>query len=414
MYYNTNMKEKSIRIGIVKKKYESINMWLNEKSRRIWSASEAESLGYGGLTIVREATGIDLHTIRKGISELEEKKESDTVRIRRKGGGRKKLTAKQPEILTAIKTMVDSSTGGDPESPLLWTCRSSYNIADELKKQGYEICQKSVHAILTDELGYSLQANRKTEAEREQHPDRNAQFEYIVEKTESFLHENCAVLSVDTKKKENIGNYKNNGREYSEKGMPVGVNMHDFTDKNLGKAAPYGVYDIGSNKGWVSVGISNDTAEFAVNTVRAWWYNMGESLYKNSEKIFITADSGGSNGYRIRLWKTELQRLADEINREIYVSHFPPGTSKWNKIEHRMFSYISQNWRGRPLISRETVVNLISNTETDKGLKIMAMLDENIYQTGRKISDKELAEVDLRKEDFHGEWNYMISPHHRR
>lgn len=405
------MRKKSIEI--VRKKYEKLKKWLNEKSRRIWAASEAEALGYGGLTIVREATGIDYHTIRKGIGEAEEKKESDIVRIRRKGGGRKKLTAKQPEILTAIKNMVDSSTGGDPESSLIWTCKSSYNISEELEKQGYKICQKSVHTILTEELGYSLQANRKTEGEREQHPDRNAQFEYISEKTESFLLKNCAVLSVDTKKKENIGNYKNNGREYSEKGMPVGVNMHDFTDKNLGKAAPYGVYDIGKNKGWVSVGISNDTAEFAVNTVRAWWYNMGESLYKNSGKIFITADSGGSNGYRVRLWKKEIQILADEINKEIHVSHFPPGTSKWNKTEHRMFSYISQNWRGRPLISREAVVNLISNTETDKGLKIMAMLDENIYRTGRKISDKELAEVNLKKEDFHGEWNYIIFPHQK-
>jgi len=404
------MREKSIRT--VKKKYESIRVWLNEKSRRIWAASEAEALGYGGLTIVCEATGIDCHTIRKGISELG-KKESDIVRIRKKGGGRKRLTEKQPDILRVIKKLVDSSTGGNPESPLLWTCKSSYNVADELKKQGYELCQKSVHTILTKELGYSLQANRKTEGEREQHPDRNSQFEYISEKTESFRKENCPVLSVDTKKKENIGNYKNNGREYSEKGRPVEVNMHDFTDKNLGKAAPYGVYDIGKNKGWVSVGISNDTSEFAVNTVRAWWYNMGESLYKNSEKIFITADSGGSNGYRVRLWKTELQKLADEISKEIHVSHFPPGTSKWNKIEHRMFSYISQNWRGRPLISRETVVNLIGNTETDKGLKIMAMLDENIYQTGIKISDQELANVNLIREDFHGEWNYIIFPHQK-
>ncbi len=269
-----NMREKSTEIGIIKKKYESIREWLNEKSRRIWAASEAEALGYGGLTIVREATGIDYHTIRKGINEPEEKKESDIISIRRKGGGRKKLTEKQPDILSAIEKSVESSTGGDPESPLLWTCKSSYNIADELKKQGYEICQKSVHTILTEELGYSLQANRKTEGEREQHPDRNSQFEYIIEKTEYFLRRDCAVLSVDTKKKENIGNYKNNGREYSERGIPVRVNMHDFTDKNLGKAAPYGVYDIGKNKGWVSVGVSNDTAEFAVNTVRAWWYNM--------------------------------------------------------------------------------------------------------------------------------------------
>ncbi len=408
-----NMKEKSIRIGIVKKKYESIREWLNEKSRRIWAASEAEASGYGGQTIVREATGIDYHTIRKGINDLEEKKQSDTARIRRKGGGRKKLTEKQPDILRATEKPVDSSAGGNPESPLIRMCKSSYDIADELKKQGYELCQKSVHTILTEESGYSLQADRETGGEREQHPDRNARSEYIAEKTEFFRKENRAVLSADTEKKENIGNYKNNGREYSEKGKPVGVNMHDFTDKNPGKAAPYGVYDIGMNKGWVSVGISNDTAEFAVNTVRAWWYDMGESLYKNSGKIFITADSGGSNGCRVRLWKKELQILADEINKEIHVSHFPPGTGKWNKTEHRMFSYISQNRRGRPLISREAVVNLISNTETDKGLKIMAMPDENIYQTGRKISDKESAEVNLRKEDFHGEWNYIIFPHQK-
>jgi len=402
------MKEKSVEI--VKEKYECLEGFLNERSRRIWAAAEAVSLGHGGLTVVYKATGIDYKTIGKGMDEIKNKGEFPCDMIRKTGGGRKRITEKEPAIPLIIENLVNSSTGGDPESPLKWTCKSSYNIAEELKNQGYKICQKSVYTILTEELGYSMQANRKTEGEREQHPDRNAQFEHIAEKVTEFQEKKCPVLSVDTKKKENIGNYKNSGREYSEKGKPVEVNMHDFTDKNLGKVSPYGVYDIGKNKGWVSVGISSDTAEFAVNTVRAWWYNMGQKEYQDAGKIFITADSGGSNGYRIRLWKTELQELADEIGKEIHVSHFPPGTSKWNKIEHKMFSYISQNWRGRPLISRETAVSLIGNTATAKGLKIIAMLDDNIYQTGIKVSDEELAKVNLIREEFHGEWNYIISP----
>ncbi len=315
---------------------------------------------------------------------------------------------KQTNLLKDLEGLIEPVTRGDPESALLWTCKSTYKLSKELNLQGYNISQKTVYTLLVD-LDYSLQSNRKR-SEGKDHPDRNEQFEYIYKKVKTFQKAGNPTISVDTKKKENIGEYKNQGREYRKKNKPIEVNMHDFPDKKLGKVAPYGVYDLGKNKGWVSVGISADTAEFAVNTIRNWWYIMGAPEYPGTKKILITADCGGSNGYRVKLWKYELQKLANELDITIAVCHFPPGTSKWNKIEHRMFSYITKNWRGRPLESRETVVQLISNTKTKMGLEIKAILDNNIYIKGRNISAKEMSQINECKDSFHGEWNYQILP----
>jgi len=392
----------------IKGKFEALSFCLNERSRRIWAATEARSYGWGGITMVSQAVGIDPKTIRKGLSELEDPDRLAEDRVRKSGGGRKKLTEKYSNLVRDLDSLVDPVTRGDPESPLRWTCKSTYKLAEGLTRQDYQISQRTVWKLLSD-LGYSLQANKKTK-EGAHHPDRNAQFEHIYETVRSFQKEHHPVLSVDTKKKENIGNFKNNGKEYAQKSHPREVNGHDFPDKRLGKVSPYGVYDIARNKGWVSVGISHDTAEFAVHTIRSWWYKMGQPFYGKSDKLLITADCGGSNGYRVRLWKRELQKLANELNKTIHVCHFPPGTSNWNKIEHRMFSYISENWRGRPLITRETVVNLIGNTNTKKGLEIQAQLDENVYEKGIKVSDEEMSHLHLEKEAFHGEWNYKILP----
>lgn len=394
----------------IKARYDPLSSLLTERSRRVWAATEARSYGIGGVTAVHRATSISRNTIYSGLREIEldecDKLSSD--RSRRSGAGRTSIVEKDKDIEKELEKLVDPYSRGDPESPLKWTCKSVRKLSDELKKKDYDISFRSVATLLKN-IGYSLQGNKKV-LEGTNHLDSNAQFEYINNKSTEFLEKGQAVLSVDTKKKENIGNFKNNGQEYSKKGQPIKVSSHDFPNKELGKVSPYGAYDIGSNKGWVSVGISADTAEFAVNTIRSWWYNMGNKLYQNSGKIMITADCGGSNGYRTRLWKVELQKLANEINKEIHVSHFPPGTSKWNKIEHRMFSYISQNWRGKPLVTKEVVVNLIANTTTKAGLKIMAMLDENTYQKGIKVADEELNQVNIIKDDFHGEWNYKILP----
>jgi hypothetical protein len=323
----------------------------------------------------------------------------------------KKITVKQPRILEALENLVEPVTRGDPESPLRWTCKSTYHLRDELLGQGYQISQPQVGKLLAS-LGYSLQAPRKID-EGGTHPDRDAQFMYINAQVKRFQRRGLPVISVDTKKKENIGNYANKGREYQPKGQPTPVKVYDFVDKTLGKVAPYGIYDIGRNEGFVNVGMSYDTAEFAVNSIRTWWYEMGQPAYPNPPALLITADGGGSNGSRVRLWKIELQKLADELNLTIHVCHFPPGTSKWNKIEHNMFCYISQNWRGRPLISRETVIKLISNTTTTTGLRIRATLDERVYKKGRKVSDEELATVNIERAKFHGEWNYTIKPTHK-
>jgi len=390
----------------VKNKYLHLSFCLDEKSKRLWAATEANCIGWGGINIVHRATDIDFKTIRKGINELSSNVRSN--RIRKIGGGRKKIKETQNDLLGKLEALIEPVTRGDPESALLWTCKSTYKLSKELRLQGYAICQKTVYSLLVD-LDYSLQSNRKRR-EGNDHPDRNEQFEHIYKKVKAFQKSGNPTISVDTKKKENIGEYKNQGREYRKKCNPIDVNMHDFPDKKLGKVAPYGVYDLGKNKGWVSVGISADTAEFAVNTIRSWWYMMGAPEYPRIKKILITADCGGSNGYRVKLWKYELQKLADELDITVAVCHFPPGTSKWNKIEHRMFSYITKNWRGRPLESRETVIQLISNTKTKTGLEIKAILDNNIYEKGIHVSAKEMSQINERKDSFHGEWNYQILP----
>ena len=392
----------------IKKKYLDMSSYLNERSRRMWAATEARSFGWGGITVVSEATGIDPKTIRKGLLELDNKKRVPENRIRSSGGGRKKLTETHKNLVGDLESLVEPDSRGDPESPLRWTSKSTYKLSEQLKKKGYRVSQRTVCSLLAD-LDYSLQSNRKTN-EGTNHPDRDAQFRYIYEQVKFFQTHNNPVISVDTKKKENIGEYKNTGSEYHKTGTPIKVKVHDFKDKKLGKVSPYGVYDISKNKGWVNVGISADTSEFAVHSIRCWWHIMGKKAYPGASELLITADGGGSNGYRVRLWKVELQRLATELEIEICVCHFPPGTSKWNKIEHKMFSYISKNWRGKPLITRETVVKLIASTKTTKGLEIRSMLDENVYEKGIKVTDEELDAVNLVKSDFHGEWNYTIVP----
>lgn len=392
----------------IRTKYHDISFCLNERSRRMWAATEAKSFGRGGITVVSEGTGIDPKTIRKGLLELDEEQRAPANRIRRTGGGRKKLTRTHKNLLSDLESLVEPDSRGDPESPLRWTSKSTYKISEEMKNAGYSICQRTVCSLLAD-LDYSLQSNKKTK-EGANHPDRDEQFQYIYKRVKYFQTHNNPVISVDTKKKENIGEFKNAGREYRKKGTPIEVSGHDFPDKNLGKVSPYGVYDVSKNKGWVNVGISADTAEFAVHSIRCWWYIMGKKTYPHARELLITADCGGSNGYRVRLWKTELQKLATELELKISVCHFPPGTSKWNKIEHKMFSYITKNWRGKPLITRETVVKLIAGTKTTKGLEIRSMLDENVYEKGIKVADEELAIVNLVKANFHGEWNYQIIP----
>jgi transposase len=398
---------KNDEIEQLKQKYIELSFCLNEKGKRIWAAIEARSYGRGGVTLVCRATKLSTATVYRGFRDLDDNN-LDRSRVRSTGGGRKKLTVVQPNLLSSLNNLVDPTAKGDPETPLKWTSKSVRKLADELNRNGHKICPKSVSTLLKA-LGYSLQANKKT-LEHSQHQDRDKQFQHINRIASQMQSNGFPVISVDTKKKENIGNYKNNGQEFEKKRCPKLVNGHDFTDKNLGKVVPYGVYDIGKNKGWVSVGISSDTAEFAVNSIRTWWYSMGINEYQNATKLMITADCGGSNGYRVRLWKKELQSLANEIKLQIYVCHFPPGTSKWNKIEHRLFSYISKNWRGHPLITRETVVNLISNTSTDAGLTVRAVLDENEYKTGKKVSDEEIALLNIAGDEFHPEWNYSILP----
>jgi transposase len=399
---------KDTAIEIIRGKYEGLSCCLNERSRRIWAATEARSLGWGGITLVHQATGIAAKTIRRGLTELTVHELLEDSRIRKTGGGRKKLTEKAKNLKEDLEALLEPVTRGDPETPLRWTCKSTHNLAKELKKKGYCISQPTVCTLLT-ELGYSLQANRKIN-EGGTHPDRNRQFRYINRKTKVFQRQHQPVISVDTKKKEKIGNFKNPGQEYHKKGQAPAVNVYDFIDKKKGKVAPYGVYDLSQNSGWVSVGVSSDTARFAVNSIRRWWNEMGRVTYPGARKLYITADCGGSNGNRNRLWKVELQTLANDLKLVIHVSHFPPGTSQWNKIEHRMFSFISKNWRGRPLVDRATVVNLIAHTKTETGLVIQAELDETIYEKGIKVPDKELAQVNLKRFKFHGEWNYKISP----
>ena len=390
----------------IKDKWDVVFPHLNEKAIRLWVASEALSLESFGITDVSKATGISRTTIYKGIEEI--KNGADSSCIRKKGGGRKKIVQKHPEICKDLEDILEASTLGDPESAAQYTSNSVENIAQQLRDKGHKVSNRSVNRML-HELEYSLLANKKTE-EGEDHPDRNAQFEYINNTIKEFQNKKFPVISVDAKKKELIGNFKNNGKEWRSKNNPRKVNTHDFPDKEKGKAAPYGVYDISANKGWVSVSISHDTAEFAVETVRKWWKKMGKPLYSKAQELFITADCGGSNGYRIRLWKWELQKLANEFNLTIHVSHFPPGTSKWNKIEHKMFSFISINWKGKPLRNLQFIVQLIGMTKTKKGLEIKTEVDNKKYKIGRKISVKQMKLLNIEPCDFHGEWNYKIKP----
>lgn len=393
----------------VRRKFERLSGVLDERGRRVWAAAEAESLGYGGQSIVAKATGLSRVTLHREVSE----RGGDTSaghqdRVRKVGGGRKKLTQQGPGLLSALEALVEPTTRGDPESPLRWTCRSTRQLAVALASQGYEVSHQTVASLL-DELGYSLQGNQKTK-EGSTHPDRDAQFRFIHGRVEDFQRRGQPVVSVDTKKKELVGDFKNGGREWRPKGDPEQVRVYDFVDKALGKANPYGVYDPTANMGWVSVGVDHDTAEFAVETLRRWWEKMGRSRYPAATELLITADGGGSNGSRVRLWKVALQRLADQTGMSISVCHLPPGTSKWNKIEHRMFSHISMNWRGKPLFSHEVVVNLIASTTTRAGLKIEAEIDTNTYPKGIQVTDEELEKIKIQRADFHGEWNYTIIP----
>jgi transposase len=402
------MEKRSVVVDFVKQKYETISCCLNERGRRLWAATEAAAYGRGGIALLCEATGLSNNTIHKGLKELNDPATMALRSVRKKGGGRKKLTENNNEILKALDNLIEPTARGDPESVLRWTSKSLRNLAKALEKEGYEVSYPTVANLLRD-LDYSLQSNKKT-LEGKSHKDRDAQFIYINQSVMAMQAKGQPTLSVDTKKKENIGEYKNNGQELCKKGKPVKVNTHDFPNEKLGKVVPYGIYDIGKNKGWVSVGISGDTAEFAVNAIRTWWYKTALHNYQEVSEILITADCGGSNGYRVRLWKVELQKLADETNLTIHIRHFPPGTSKWNKIEHRLFSYISKNWRGKPLISKEAVVNLIGSTSTTKGLKVEAVLDENEYKTGRKISKAQMTTINIERDEFHPEWNYTIKP----
>jgi len=396
-------------VAIIRRKFTHLSGELNERTRRYWAATEAEAIGYGGISIVCRATGMDHKTVHTGLREIAEGTTMvATGRIRQPGGGRKKLTEKDSALQPALNALVEPTERGDPECPLRWTTKSTNDLAETLTAQGHGVSYRTVHRLLTTD-GYSLQTNRKTR-EGTHHPDRDQQFQRINEDAKQFQEQNQPVISVDTKKKELIGNFKNNGREWRKIGNPRTVNMHDFTDKKLGKVAPYGVYDLSRNEGWVNVGIDHDTASFAVESIRRWWTHMGMTRYPEAAKLMITADCGGSNAHRSKLWKVELQKFADETHLTIHVRHFPPGTSKWNKIEHRLFSVISRNWRGQPLVDRTTVVNLIAQTKTKTGLTVQAMLDENEYAVGRKISDAELAAVNLKTESFHGEWNYRIVP----
>jgi transposase len=394
---------------IISKKYNLLKPFLDEKSRRLFAAAEALSIGKSGnINLVSRATGISEETIKKGCIELESGESPSGEKIRAPGGGRKTIVEKDPTILSDLETLIEPTTRGDPESPLCWTTKSLRKLAAELQKLGYKVSHSRV-ADMLHMLGYSLQANKKT-IEGTDHPDRDDQFKHINENCKTFQSEKQPVISVDSKKKENIGNFKNSGRELRPKKDPILVNVYDFKDKELGKVNPYGVYDITNNSGWVNVGIDNDTASFAVESIRRWWNMMGCKVYPEAKKLMITADCGGSNGYRVRLWKVELQKLADETGLEISVCHFPPGTSKWNKIEHRLFSQITMNWRGKPLTSYEVVVNLIAATTTSKGLEVKCILDTNEYPKGIKIEKKQVEELDIIRDEFHGEWNYTFKP----
>lgn len=396
----------------IARKYKALCPIMDERSRRLWAAAEMREIGRGGSSIVHRATGLDLKTISRGMHDLKEQEKSankkPSERIRQKGGGRKKLRSKDQTLLSDLDNLIEPMVRGDPMSGIRWTCKSTRKLSKELINQGHTVSHTTVAQELRNQK-YSLQGNRKTD-EGSSHPDRNAQFLYIHENVTAFQRRGDPIISVDTKKKELIGKYKNNGKEWLPQGKPKDVKVYDFVDKKLGKAIPYGVYDITKNNGFVSVGVDHDTGEFAVETIRRWWNNIGRESYPTSQNLYITADGGGSNASRNRLWKKELQKFADETRLFIHVSHYPPGTSKWNRIEHQMFSHISMNWRATPLVSRELIVELISHTTTEKGLKIQGELNTNTYKKGIVVTKKEFDDLALTHKDFHGEWNYMISP----
>ncbi|HEY9628215.1 MAG TPA: ISAzo13 family transposase [Coleofasciculaceae cyanobacterium] len=400
-------------IEILAKKYEFIFPYLDERSRRIWAAVEADAIGWGGVSRVAVATGMSRDTIRNGLKELAQWQEKGEAvlaldQVRRSGGGRKRVEQKHEGIEAALESLIEPGSRGDPQSPLRWTTKSSENLAKELQQQGYPLSSRTIQTLLKA-MGYSLQSNRKT-LEGSEQPDRDAQFKHIAQRAKAQQQAGQPVISVDAKKRELIGEFYQNSSEWRPQGQPRAVNTYDFVNPKLGKVIPYGVYDLCFNQGWVSVGISRNTAEFAVETIRRWWDEMGQPLYPQATDVLITADCGGSNDYRSRLWKAELQLLADELGLTFEICHFPPGTSKWNKIEHRLFSQISQSWRGQPLTTRQMVVNLISQTTTQTGLKVHAQLDEQSYETGIEILEDEFAAIAIERDEFYGEWNYRIKP----
>jgi hypothetical protein len=404
------MQETTVVEGI-RQQYRSLRPVMDERMRRQWAGAEARAMGRGGVSAVSRATGLSRNTVAAGVAELSERRgrrRPVLQRIRRPGGGRKALTQIDPGLRVALLALVDPATRGHPESALLWSSKSTGKLAAELSQQGHPVSDRTVAALLKEER-YSLQANRKTQ-EGSSHPDRDAQFEYINQQALAGLKEGRPVVSVDTKKKELVGEFKNCGQEWRPQGQPQKVKVHDFPDKKLGKAIPYGVYDLANNEGWVSVGINHDTAQFAAASIGRWWREMGCRRYPKAKRLMITADGGGSNSSRSRLWKVALQDLADDLQMELEVCHFPPGTSKWNKIEHRLFCLITKNWRGRPLTSYQVIVNLIGSTTSKTGLTVQAALDTNDYPTGRRVSDKQLATINCAPAAFHGEWNYTIRP----
>ena len=394
----------------IRLRYEALGPVLDERGRRRFAAAEARAAGRGGVTAVARITGVARSTIDRGLAELrgDAPPAAGPDRVRRKGGGRRPLVVTDPSLLADLKALVEPTTRGDPMAPLLWTAKSLRHLAAGLGELGHRICHNVVADLLRD-LGYSLQANRKT-LEGTSHPDRDAQFGYFNAQVKDALTAGEPAISVDTKKKELVGDFKNGGREYRPRGQPEPVRVHDFLIPELGRAAPYGVYDIADNAGWVSLGIDHDTARFAVNAIRRWWQAMGRARYPQATRLVVTADCGGSNGARVRLWKRELQALANELAIPITVCHLPPGTSKWNKIEHRLFSFITQNWRGRPLVSYQTIVQLIAATTTDAGLKVQCEIDPNIYPAGVRVTDAEMDAINIQRHEFHGDWNYTISP----
>jgi hypothetical protein len=393
----------------IRLRFEALRPVLDEQGRRRFAAAEAQAAGFGGIEAVARITGIARSTIGRGLAELRGSVAPPPPgRVRRPGGGRKPLTETDPSLLDDLRGLVEPTTRGDPQRPLLWTAKSLRNLADGLRALGHRVSFNTVGRLLAM-LGYSLQANRKTR-EGASHPDRDAQFCYINEQVTAAMAAGEPAISVDTKKKELVGDFKNGGREWRPKGEPEAVRVHDFLIPDLGRAVPYGIYDIAANAGWVSVGIDHDTASFAVNAIRRWWQSMGSLRYPNAEHLTITADGGGSNGAKLRLWKVELQKLADELDLAITVCHLPPGTSKWNRIEHRLFSFITQNWRGKPLVSHQVIVQLIAATTTQTGLKVHSEIDPQNYPTGTKVSDADLARVNLRGHSFHADWNYTIDP----